>query len=479
MTRTAGPVAAETWKTRLARRMWVTDLLVLATVVFGTQLIWFGAGLDTVVTRTPLVTPIPYWVFSLVLIALWMWTLALADTRVPGVIGSGNAEYSRVLDASLRLFGALAIVAFLVKFDIGRGYLLLSLPAGILLLEASRWAWRVWLSGKRKHGAYFERAILIGTASSVRDLADELDRVPGAGYEVVGACLPTAISPRAGVPYLGPIDDLASAVARTSADTVIVAGTEGLGPSKVKEISWALENGPQQLVLAPGILDVAGPRIHPRPVSGLPLIHVEAPNLSKGQCAAKRAFDIVGSAVLIALLSPLLLVIGLVVRVSGPAFFRQTRVGKNGRRFRMIKFRSMVVDAEARLAEVKGTNDTNEVLFKRRDDPRVTPLGRWMRRHSIDELPQLFNVLGGSMSLVGPRPSLPDELAKYDDHVHRRFLAKPGMTGLWQVSGRSTLSWEESVRLDLSYVENWSLPGDMVILGRTVREVVAPGERAA
>jgi exopolysaccharide biosynthesis polyprenyl glycosylphosphotransferase len=241
-----------------------------------------------------------------------------------------------------------------------------------------------------------------------------------------------------------------------------------------------LETGKQHLVLAPGILDVAGPRIHTRPVLGLPLTHVETPNFSRGQRWAKRTFDIVAGLALLILLSPFMIVMGLVVRMSGgPAFFTQRRIGRNGRPFRMIKFRSMVVDAEQRLHEVDEFNDTNEILFKRHDDPRVTALGRWMRRHSVDELPQLLNVIGGSMSLVGPRPSLPAEVEKYADHVHRRFLTKPGMTGAWQVGGRSTLSWEESVRLDLSYVENWSLPGDIVILARTLREVVTPGHRAA
>jgi lipopolysaccharide/colanic/teichoic acid biosynthesis glycosyltransferase len=215
-------------------------------------------------------------------------------------------------------------------------------------------------------------------------------------------------------------------------------------------------------------------------VSGLPLTHVETPNYSRGQRWVKRAFDLIVGAVIVLALSPVLLAVGIMIGASdAPVFFVQERIGKNGRPFRMIKFRSMVVDAEQRLHEVNRQSDANEVLFKRRDDPRITPLGRWMRRHSVDELPQLFNVLGGSMSLVGPRPPLPDEVAKYADHVHRRFLAKPGMTGAWQVGGRSTLSWDESVRLDLSYVENWSLASDIVILARTAREVFAPGERAA
>ncbi|WP_231562943.1 sugar transferase [Microbacterium mangrovi] len=465
---------------RFARRLWITDLIILTGVVFTTQLITFGFGPAVVATRTQFTGAVPYWLFSLVLVVLWMWALALNDTRAPSVIGAGNLEYMRVLGASFQLFGALAIIAFVTEFEVARGYLLLSLPAGVALLELSRWSWRLWLTRQRVTGAYTERVILIGTPESVRRIADELKTRPGLGYTVVGACISTGGRVGAGIADLGSVDDLRHVLIDTAADTVIVASTDGLPTEKVKEISWMLETGRQHLVLAPGILDVAGPRIHTRPVLGLPLTHVETPNFSRGQRWAKRLFDIFAGFALLVVLSPFMLAIGLLVKMSGgPVFFLQKRIGRDGRPFRMIKFRSMTVDAEDRLNEVNERNDTNEILFKRMDDPRVTPLGRWMRRHSIDELPQLLNVLDGSMSLVGPRPPLPSEVEKYADHVHRRFLTKPGMTGAWQVGGRSTLSWEESVRLDLSYVENWSLPGDIVILARTLREVITPGRHAA
>lgn len=475
----AVPVSARTWQARLARRLWVTDLVILSVVVFTTQVLTFGFQ-NTAVANTTLSGVIPYWLFSAGLVVLWMWALALNDTRAGTVIGAGNTEYMRVLGASFQLFGGVAITAFAFQFQIARGYLLIALPVGVALLEASRWLWRLWLVRKRVTGAYSERAILIGTPESVRQIANELRARPGLGYAVVGACISTSGVPGGGIPDLGGVDDLRRALDATAADTVIVASTDGLPTEKVKQISWMLETGRQHLVLTPGILDVAGPRIHARPVSGLPLIHVETPNFSRGQRWAKRLFDLVAGAVMLVLLSPVMLVFVLMIAASGgPVFFTQQRVGRDGRLFRMIKFRSMVVDAEARLHEVNGQNDTNEVLFKRHDDPRVTPLGRWMRRHSLDELPQLFNVLGGSMSLVGPRPPLPAEVEKYAEHVHRRFLAKPGMTGAWQVGGRSSLTWDESVRLDLSYVENWSLPSDIVILARTAREVFTPGHRAA
>nr|WP_317983447.1 sugar transferase [Microbacterium hominis] len=252
-------------------------------------------------------------------------------------------------------------------------------------------------------------------------------------------------------------------------------------------MSWNLQAGRQHLVLAPSIVDIAGPRLHTRPVAGLPLIHVETPRFSKGQLFLKRAVDIVASAVGVLVLSPLLAFLAMSVRLSseGPVLFRQVRVGRGGTEFTMLKFRSMVTNAEDMLEQLwrerreQGVDSGNEVMFKMKNDPRVTPIGRIMRKFSLDELPQLFNVIGGSMSLVGPRPPLPSEVAQYATHVHRRFLVKPGVTGLWQVSGRSTLSWEDTVRLDLSYVENWSLVGDLAILAKTARAAVAPGDSAS
>jgi exopolysaccharide biosynthesis polyprenyl glycosylphosphotransferase len=285
---------------------------------------------------------------------------------------------------------------------------------------------------------------------------------------------------------MGTVNAVGRAMLLTGADTVAVTSTDELPPDKVKQISWSLQSGRQHLVLAPSITDIAGPRLHTRPVAGLPLIHVETPRFSKGQLFLKRSVDLVISITGVFLLAPVLLVLALAVRSGskGPALFRQQRVGRRGEEFTMLKFRSMVVDAESRLHELQreradsGIDAGNEVLFKMRNDPRVTRVGRLMRKFSLDELPQLFNVIGGSMSLVGPRLSLPSEVQQYADHVHRRFLVKPGITGLWQVSGRSTLSWEDTVRLDLSYVENWSLLGDVVIIARTARAAIAPGESA-
>ena len=464
----------------------MSDLLVLIGVVYGTQIAWFGVGEAEVAMRADSrITDLSYWGFSAGLIIVWMWALSLSDSRSHRITGTGNTEYVRVADASLRLFGGIAILAFLFRVDVARGYLLIALPVGILMLVLERWLWRQWLVARRSTGDYSARVLLVGSEQSVAQIARELERSPSAGYRVVGACVPTGVV--AGkiegtdIPIMGNVNAVERAIAATAADTVAITSTDDLPPSKVKQISWALEAGRQHLVLAPSIVDIAGPRIHTRPVAGLPLIHVETPHFSRGQQVLKRATDLVVSIIGVIVISPLLAVLAIAVRRSGPGdiLFHQTRVGRGGAEFEMLKFRTMVREAEGMLPSLLDQRDAgNEVLFKMRNDPRVTPVGRFMRRYSLDELPQLFNVIAGNMSLVGPRPPLPSEVAKYADYVHRRFLMKPGITGAWQVGGRSSLSWEDSVRLDLAYVENWSLLGDVAILLKTIRAALDPAHNA-
>lgn len=480
------------WRRRYSRILWLSDLLVLVWVVYGSQLLWFGFGNAAVAIRADSrISEFSYWLFSSGLVIAWMWVLSLVDSRSYRTIGTGNAEYVRVVDSSLRLFGAIAIIAFLTRVDVARGYLLIALPLGIVALLLTRWLWRHWLIAQRMQGRYSVRMILVGSVASVTQVARELERAPHAGYTVVGACTPSGavgdVVPGTSIPMMGSVNAVERAMELTGADTVAVTSTDELPPDKVKQISWNLQAGRQHLVLAPSIIDIAGPRLHTRPVAGLPLIHVETPRFSKGQLFLKRMLDCSASAVGVLLLSPLLAFLAISIRLSseGPVLFRQTRIGRGGREFTMLKFRSMVTNAEELLEKLQherqehGIDSGNEILFKMKNDPRVTPIGRIMRRYSLDELPQLFNVLGGSMSLVGPRPPLPKEVEQYASHVHRRFLVKPGITGLWQVSGRSTLSWEDTVRLDLSYVENWTMLGDLAIIGRTARAALFPGDSAS
>lgn len=474
--RAAQPSTAD-WSRAYGRRVLFTDLLVLIWVVFGVQIAWLGFDSNLATNTNDL--RLNYTGISIIVIMLWLGALAVFDTRGARVLGVGSTEYRLVADSSVRVFGILAIAAFLFHIELARGYVLIAFPVGILFLLLSRWMWRQWLVAQRRSGHYSAKVLLVGSPASVQHIAQELARTPEAGYRVLGASVANGkpgTLPGTAIRIYGAFDDILVALEQSGADTVVITSADDLPPERVRELSWSLEPGKQHLVVAPSLTDIGGPRIHTRPVQGLPLIHVETPTYEGRKLWTKRAFDLVASSILIILLSPVFCVLAVAIKFSspGPVLFLQERVGRNGKSFRMIKFRSMVVDAEARVQELSSLDraEGNAVLFKMRDDPRVTPIGGAMRRFSLDELPQLFNVVSGNMSLVGPRPPLQREVDQYDARVHRRFLVKPGVTGLWQVSGRSDLSWEDSVRLDLYYVENWSLIGDIVILWKTGRAVV-------
>ncbi|MDY7526487.1 MULTISPECIES: sugar transferase [unclassified Cryobacterium] len=478
---TACPPAARDWRRTYARRLMFTDFLVLIWVMFGVQMLWFGVDAATLsMSRSHVDLAVSYSIVSVVLIAAWMIILAAYDTRGLRVLGTGPDEYKLIANSSLHLFGLLALVAYLFHIDVARGYILIAFPLGIVVLIFSRWMWRQWLVVQRTYGQFSSRVILVGSPSSTARINRELSRQPGAGYWVVGACVTGAsagdVLPGTQVPVFGSIDTVHAAIDVTGADTVVVTGADEMTAQLIRELSWSLEPGLQHLVVAPRLIDVGGPRIHMRPVAGLPLMHVETPSYEGRKIHTKRAFDLVVSGLLLVVLSPVFALVALAIRVgdAGPVLFSQARVGFHGDTFRMFKFRSMVVDAETRLADTSTLHraEGNVVLFKMRNDPRITPLGRFLRRWSLDELPQLVNVFLGTMSLVGPRPPLAAEVDQYESHVHRRFLVKPGITGLWQINGRSTLSWEDSVRLDLYYVENWSLAGDFTILWRTAKTVL-------
>ncbi|MFJ4076172.1 sugar transferase [Curtobacterium sp. NPDC089991] len=473
--------AAVPWAKNYARRLVITDILVLIWVVFGVQIAWFGFD-SAAVSGSVADLAIGYTAVSLAIIVAWLVVLAIYDTRDHRYVGTGSAEYRRIVDASIRLFAFVAIVAYVFKIDLARGYIFIAFPLGILVLMLSRWIWRQWLNAQRHSGRFSAQVLLVGSRSSVEHLAGELARHPEEGYRVVAACVPDGVigETLAGmnVPIVGRIPDALAALNSSGADTVAVTSSEELGAQAVRELSWGLDGGRQHLIVAPSLTQINGPRIHTRPVAGLPLIHVEMPRYEGSTHLLKRTFDVVGSALLVTLLSPVLLVLALLVKLTsaGPVLYRQERIGQNGEPFRMLKFRSMRVNADDELAALlarQGTSD--QPLFKVENDPRVTSIGRFLRRHSLDEFPQLFNVLKGSMSLVGPRPQREGEVAMYDDAARRRLLLKPGMSGLWQVGGRSSLGWEDAIRLDLYYVENWSMTGDLVILWRTVKAVLQPG----
>ncbi len=473
-----GHVVPAHWSIRYVRRLLVTDIAAIMIAVCVAQSARFGLGSAATVAAVSFVS---YTAISVVLALLWFAALTLFRARDPRMIGEGAEEYRRVAHASLALFGSVAIVAFLIKIDLARGYLAVALPLGVFLLLTGRWAWRVWLRRRRRRGECCSDVIVVGSRQSAIAMAEIFERERDAGYRVVGVCEPgwDAIGRRVDidghlVPVLGDETAVMTAVTATRADIVAVSNTESIGTEGMRSLAWQLEASQVALVVAPGVIDVAGPRLQVRPVAGLPLLHVDKPQYEGATKFRKSAVDLVGAAAAVVVLSPVIALLAVAVKLTsvGPVLYRSERIGLNGQPFSMLKFRTMTVDADRRRDDLLGANQAAGPLFKIRDDPRVTRLGRWLRRFSLDELPQLFNVLSGRMSIVGPRPPLRQEVMTYSDMVHRRLLVKPGLTGLWQVSGRSDLSWEESVRLDLYYVENWSLMQDLMIVARTVRAVL-------
>ena len=386
--------------------------------------------------------------------------------------GTGPDEFRKVFNTGIKLLAAAGICAWALHFGLSRGYLLIALPVTTLLDVAARYAIRKRLHRLRAAGRRLLSVVAVGHEPAVADLITELRRDRYHGLSVVAACLPrtSTCEEIAGVPVYGGFDDVTSAVRRLGADTVVVLACPEMNGIRLRSLAWELEKTGAELCVSPSLIDVSGPRTTVRPTAGLTLLHVDHAQLDGGQRVLKGIFDRCAAAVALIMLAVPMAVIAAVIWLSdrGPALFTQDRVGKDGRKFRICKFRTMVTDTEQRRAELLARDNLDGILFKLRRDPRVTPVGAHLRRWSIDELPQLFNVLRGDMSLVGPRPALPDEAAKYAEHVRRRLVVKPGLTGLWQVNGRSDLSWDESVRLDLRYVENWSFALDLQIIWKTI-----------
>ncbi|MFE4196024.1 sugar transferase [Paenarthrobacter sp. NPDC056912] len=460
----------------------LVDFLCITWAVAIAELLRFGLerpslGIGSVQTPYPLV--------SLVIDVLWWVSLGVSGTREPRIQGYGAEEYRRVTTSSLWLFGAMAIFSYVFQLDTARGYVAVALPLGIASLLFGRWILRKDLIRRRRQGLHVRRVLVIGAAQSVAHLARQLGSHPAAGYQPVAAYLTTPdvtglSSNGPDLPVIGngrDLDGILAAVESANADTVAISNGADVDPPTLRQLGWALTARDVGMFMAPALTDVAGPRVHVQPLAGLPLVHVTTPKMEGPKALAKRTFDVCASLALLILLAVPMCVVAFMVKLDsrGEVIFRQQRIGRSGEVFNMLKFRSMVVDAEQQLSKLKGSNDGNGVLFKMKEDPRVTRVGRFIRRYSLDELPQLFNVLRGDMSLVGPRPPLPAEVEAYDDFAHRRLLVKPGLTGPWQVSGRSDLSWDDSIRLDLYYVENWSMVQDMNYLLRTFGAVTGKG----
>lgn len=476
----AGRRAKHTWSDRYRTRILICDIAV---VVLTTVAAHFSLFVLDRVDPDNAPSVIAYTVVSSLVGLTWLLALSAVRSRDPRVVGISVDEYRRIVSATFGVFGAIAIASVIVHGSIARSYFAVALPLGLIALALERWINRRWLARQRRHGRLLSHVIVAGEPEDVRYVIGQIERKRGGvEYHVIGAATADAGS-QAGitvrgitVPVISTIEDVAGAVGRVEADAVIVAGPLRGGNQFLKILGWQLEESSTQLIMAPGLTNVAGPRIHFRPVEGLPLMHVELPQYSGARHATKRALDICLSACALIVLAPALLVLALLVVHDSPgtALFRQQRVGRNGRLFTMLKFRSMVEDAETRLAALEMLNQGSGPLFKLHEDPRVTRIGKHLRRFSLDELPQFWNVLVGDMSLVGPRPPLAREVESYDSTVRRRLYIRPGLTGMWQTNGRSLLDWEESVRLDLYYVENWSITGDVILLWRTAKMLFRP-----
>jgi exopolysaccharide biosynthesis polyprenyl glycosylphosphotransferase len=481
-----GPVATATAAAlapalpRVRRLRWLSTYRILLVLVDAIALV--GAGLLALDIRFGFgpadLRGVSYTAVTGCLIALWLGAIALSGGYASRFVGTGSEEFKRVFNAAVRLVALLAVVAFSWKLPVARGYVAVVLPSGAVFVLVGRYAMRKSLHGLRKRGYCLHRVVVLGSAQDVRELGTQLKREPYTGFRLVGACLNGEAKRYvsvAGVPVLGTVDNVLDVLKAVGADTLAVTPGPHITSTELRRLAWQLEGSGVGLVVAPALTDVAGPRISIRPVAGLPLLHVDEPEFHGPTRGLTTLVERLAATVCLLLVAPLLGLSILAVRLGspGPGMFRQTRVGRHGREFTVYKLRTMRSDAEELLADVRELNEHQSgPLFKIREDPRVTKLGRWLRRFSIDELPQLWNVVKGDMALVGPRPPLPQEVSAYGDDMRRRLLVKPGITGLWQVSGRSDLAWEDAVRLDLYYVENWSPMLDLLIIWKTLFAVL-------
>jgi exopolysaccharide biosynthesis polyprenyl glycosylphosphotransferase len=454
----------------------VVDLLVMTAVTFAAaygrmRLPFFNAVGD--VDNLVAIVGVP-------VVLGWVAAIALTGGYASHVMGAGATEYKLVVRGTMVAAGTIGVVCYLMKFQFSRGFFFLLILFGVPALLIGRLVLRRVMHGLRRRGHLVSRVVVAGSTAQVDEVARVLNRERWLGYQVVGAVVPAAETGDAtpgGVTILGTTARTAAVVADTGCDIVLFAGGAVASAQQMRRAAWELADTPVQIMLVPGLTDVASDRVRVRPAAGLQLMELEGGRAQAATRVSKRLFDLVGAGVLLVLSSPLLVGTAIAIKVNdgGPVLFRQQRVGRNGDLFDCYKFRSMVIDADTMVDSVATENmhEEGHVLFKAQHDPRVTRPGRVIRRFSLDEMPQFFNVLRGEMSLVGPRPPLPAEVERYTDDVRRRLAVRPGMTGLWQVSGRSDLSWEDSVRLDLYYVDNWSIVQDLAILSRTLLAVVS------
>ncbi|MEU7644881.1 sugar transferase [Streptomyces huasconensis] len=461
---------ATDWEQRYRRTVITTDTAVTACVVAAIG-IFFGA-------RDAANWHEKWGILAFGTELLVLGALAASRAWAPAVLGQGAEEFRRL---GRSLFAAVVVLALggiaLTSRNI-KLWIFVAVPAIALTTMIARYLLRLRLHRQRKDGLCLRPVLAAGSPDSVRDLITRARKFPHLGWRVEAVCTADGHGLDGdqldGVPVVGQLADVAGHVRRDGYRVVAITPDPHWSPDRLQRLAWNLEGSDAEMVVAPVLMEVAGPRLHVDAVLGIPLLRVSLPTFTGGRRVVKEVVDRLGAAILLLLFAPLMVLVGLLVLADsrGGALYRQRRVGKDGREFTIFKFRTMVAGAHGARAALAHRNDGAGLLFKLRRDPRVTRVGAVLRRYSLDELPQLFNVLTGSMSLVGPRPPLPEESAAYGPDIRRRLLVKPGLTGLWQISGRSDLPWEEAVRLDLRYVEDWSLALDTVILWKTLRAVL-------
>ncbi len=408
----------------------------------------------------------------------WVAMIAILGGYRADIFGAGTSEFKRVFNATLFSGGLTAVGCYVAQYPLSRGFYLLAYALGLPILLGGRWASRQALHTLRRRGLLSRRVIISGTRSHVDDIVRVLRRESWLGYHIVGALTPEydlSEETSTGVPVVGNGEDAPTVAAEHQADVIFFAGGAVGSAAVMRQMFWTLEQQQVSVVVAPSVTDISGERVKIRPVGGLPLIHVDPPTWTDASRWGKRLFDFTGAGLLLLIFAPLLAFVALRIKLHdrGPIFFSHTRIGRHGEPFSCLKFRTMVPAADSLITEMQQANDQDALFFKVKDDPRITKPGQWLRRFSVDEVPQLFNVLRGEMSLVGPRPQVSSEVELYDHAMSRRLHVRPGMTGLWQVSGRSDLTTEEAIRLDLYYVDNWSMLQDLIILARTAGAVLA------
>ena len=470
---TRGPVARPgAGAAQISTRRWAA-LLICSDLAVALIAGIAGVALRFGGEPTTTLDGLSYWILPPLVAPLWCLVLAGIGAYDRRSINSGVEELRKIGNAVIWMLAALALVSYVLRADISRGIVGLTLVLLCVLTISSHRAVRALLRRRlRRPGAYLHRLVTVGLSADASRLIEHLGEAP-TGFEVAATLAPEPPA-RPGAGCVLPEHEIVAAARRAGADTIAVCSIESLAAGELRRLSWTIEGTGLRLLAVPALTDVAGPRIVPWPLAGLPLLEIETPEFTGLRRITKDVLDRVLATVLVLLSIPILVMASLAIWIGdrGPVLYRQTRVGKDGRDFSIWKLRTMRVGADQEHADLAAAARHEGILFKLRRDPRVTPVGRVLRRLSIDELPQLINVVNGSMSLVGPRPPLPTEVASYEDDARRRLLVRPGITGLWQVSGRSDLSWAEALRLDLYYVENWSVALDLLILARTVGAVL-------